>query len=254
MKLRWILLTLAFLAVSSITRAQQPPSPRPIAVDDLFGYLEVSDAQISPDAQFVAYTVGTTSLKEDKSESRIWMVPVAGGDAVALTAEGNSSSHARWSPDGKFVAFLSERNEGKTQVYLLNRLGGEAQRLTDTIQDVEDFAWSPDSKRLVLLLRDPTPEEIEAGASKGKDDSDDKSAKKTKTKGPWVIDRLQFKEDTVGYLDRRRTHLYVFTIATKASTQVTSGDYDDLDPRLVAGRQATRLRQQPLQARSRRQL
>ncbi len=65
------------------------------------------------------------------------MVPAAGGEAIPLTAEGDSSEHPRWSPDGKFLAFLSERNEGKTQVYLLNRLGGEAQRLTDTIQDVE---------------------------------------------------------------------------------------------------------------------
>ncbi len=103
-------------------------------MDDLFGLQDVSDSQISPDGQFVAYIVGSTNLKEDKAESRIWMVPIAGGDAIPLTAEDSSSSHPRWSPDGKFLAFLSERDEGKTQVYLLNRLGGEAQRLTDTAQ------------------------------------------------------------------------------------------------------------------------
>src|SRR5208282_6772481 len=105
---------------------------------------------------------------------------------------------------------LSERSEGKTQVYLLNRLGGEAQRLTDTIQNVEAFEWAPDSKRLVLVLRDPSPEELEEAASKGKEEGDSKAAsssKKSKAQRPWVIDRLLYKADTVGYLDRRRTHL-----------------------------------------------
>ena len=102
-------------------------------------------------------------------------------------------------------------------MYLLNRQGGEAQQLTDTIQDVDDFAWSPDGKRLVLILRDPSPEETRGCRAKDKDeDGADKpgSARKPKSQPPWVIDRLYFKEDTVGYLERRRTHLYVFDIAS----------------------------------------
>ena len=219
---------LAF-SLSLAAPAQNPPAqPRPVTVDDLFQIREVSDPQVSHDAQFVAYTVKTMLLKEDKSEERIWTVPAAGGDAVAMTAEGVSSSHARWSHDGKYLAFLSARNEGKTQVWLLNRSGGEAQRLTDTPQDVDDFIWSPDSTRIVVILRDPSEEELAAAKTKDKD-ADDKD-KKPKTKKPWVIDRLQFKVDEVGYLDRRRTHLYVLDLATKALTQITSGDYDDAQP------------------------
>ena len=233
MKLRLVVLLLAIGAGSSITAAQQPTAPRPIGVDDFFGYREARDPQVTPDGQYVAYTVSSTSLKDDKSETRIYMVPAAGGEAIALTAEGVSSESPRWSPDGKFLAFLSERSEGKTQVYLLNRLGGEAQRLTDTIQNVESFEWAPDSKRLVLVLRDPSPEELEATANKGKEDGEDKasgSSKKSKAQRPWVIDRVLFKADTVGYLDRRRTHLYVFDVASKSLSQVSSGDYDDSDP------------------------
>jgi dipeptidyl aminopeptidase/acylaminoacyl peptidase len=167
------------------------------------------------------------------------MIPTAGGEAVPLTSEEVSSDHPRWSPDGKFLGFLSERkqtngSEGKTQLYLLNRLGGEAQRLTDTVQDVEDFAWSPKGKRLVLVLRDPSREELEAAASKAKekdeDGADKPGTKKAKAQRPWVIDRLYFKEDTIGYLDRRRTHLYVFDLASKGMTEVSSGDYDDTAP------------------------
>ena len=214
-----------------------PPAPRAVTVDDVFQIRDVRDPQISADGKWVAYAVSTASLKEDKNETRIWMVPAAGGDAVVMTSEDVSSSHARWSPDGKYLSFLSKRNDGKTQVWLLNRMGGEAQRLTETVQDVDDFAWSPDSKRLVLVLRDPTPEELEEAKNKDKDkpgseskDSKDAKPKKPKTPPPFVVDRYRFKTDTVGYLDRRRTHLYVFDVATKAAVQVTSGDFDDDQP------------------------
>ena len=166
------------LSSPSLAGAQ---APRPITVDDYFQVREVDDPQISADGQWVAYTVSTSSLKDDEDKTRIWMVPTAGGDAVPLTPEEVSSEHPRWSPDGKYLAFLSKRDEGKTQVWLLNRLGGEAQRLTETIQDVKDFAWSPDSKRLVLVLQDPTPEDLEAAKEKPRRKA---RAKRSRTRSP----------------------------------------------------------------------
>ena len=135
-----------------------PPVLRPITIEDYFQIQTVHDPQLSPDAQWVAYTIDKSSLKTDKNESRIWMISASGGETLAMTADGLSSSHPRWSPDGKFLAFLSERKGGQTQIWLLNRQGGEAQQLTDTPQDVEDFAWAPDGRRMVLVLKDPTPE------------------------------------------------------------------------------------------------
>src|SRR5690348_10249640 len=96
-----------------------PAAPRNITIDDYFQIRDVSQPEISPDGQWVAYAVRTRMLKEDKNEQRLWMISTHGGDPIPLTAESVSSSHPRWSPDGKYLAFLSSRNNGKTQVWLL---------------------------------------------------------------------------------------------------------------------------------------
>ncbi len=197
-----------------------PASPRSLAVDDFFKIRGVDDPQISPDGRWVAYTVATSDLEKDKMKTRVWMVPAAGGEAVAMTADERPASHPRWSPDNRFLAFLAAPKDGEDQVWTLFREGGEAVQVTDTAQGVSEFEWSPDGRRMVLVLQDPTPVQLTVKAG----------GKKPENPPPWVITRRQFKQDYVGYLDSRRTHLFVLDLKTKSLTQITSGDYDDTQP------------------------
>ena len=211
------------LSILAILAQGPAPATRVLTVDDLFRIQRVSDPRVSPDGRWVAYVVSTPDLAADKSTSRIWMVAVAGGDPIPLTTKGSSASSPRWSPDGKYLGFLATRGEdAESQVWLLNRLGGEAEQLTTVKQGVGGFVWSPDGGRLALEIDDQTPEQAGDTTWIGA---------KAKTPRPHVIDRLQFKRDGTGYLDRRRTHIYVFDVATKAAArQITSGDWDDEGP------------------------
>jgi dipeptidyl aminopeptidase/acylaminoacyl peptidase len=187
-------------------------SPRPLEIDDLFRIQRVGEPQLSPDGKWVAYTVSNTSLDEGKSGTRLWMVPLAGGEALPMTLEGTAVSRPRWSPDGRYLSFMAARNGGKSQVWALDRRGGEARALAEIEQGVSGYDWSPDGKRLLLSLRDP----------------EEKKEGKKGAKEPYVVDRLQFKRDGTGYLtDSRRTHLYVYELATRRLTQITSGPHDD---------------------------
>src|SRR5580704_13125522 len=185
----FVLVSLA-LGLALSLRAQESnqksasTTPRSITIDDFFQIRDVSQPEMSPDGQWVAYAVRTRMLKEDKNEQRLWMISIHGGEAIPMTAEGVSSSHPRWSPDGKYLAFLSTRNAGKPQVWLLNRLGGEAVALTETVQGVDDFEWSPDSTRIVLILQDPKPENNESTKEKEKDKEKDKEKPAAKPKTP----------------------------------------------------------------------
>lgn len=215
MKTIQLSIVLFVCAIVSIpaTMAQQEAERRLLTPEDFFALKQVGSPVLSPDGNWVAYTVRETSLEDNSSETRIYMAATEGEEILPMTGVGTSASSPAWSPDGKYLSFLASRNDGETQVWALDRRGGEAVQLTEIEQGVSDYAWSPDASKLALLITD--------SAEESEDDDEPQ---------PWVIDRLQFKRDYAGYLDRLRTHLYVQDLMTEEVTQLTSGDYDDSQP------------------------
>jgi dipeptidyl aminopeptidase/acylaminoacyl peptidase len=199
--------------------------------EDVHRIKNVGDVAISPDGEWVAYRVGTTDPDKDETSSDLFMVSWDGSTRIQLTHTADSGErHPRFSPDGKYLAFIAARNDGKSddgddpkgksQVWLLNRSGGEAQRLTEMPGGVSGFEWSPDSARLVLESFDPEEE----------DDADETDEPSHDTPKPIVVDRYLFKSDGLDWLGHRYERLYLFDVATKEASLLTPGNFDSSQP------------------------
>lgn len=211
-------------ASNAVDGIQEKEKSRSLTVDHILNLQTPKDIQLSPEGDWVAYTVKSNDEEKDKGFSQIWISSVDGKSTVPMTASYASASSPRWNPNGSTLAFLGKRGEdkdAKKQVWLLDRRGGEAQQYSNVKQGVKSFVWAPDGKSMALLIQDPKPED--------KDSNDDKKKDEKEKPKPWVIDRLQFKADYVGYLDRRRKHIYLHN-GKGEPLQITSGDYDDSEP------------------------
>src|SRR5579859_3250579 len=140
--LRSFLLSLGVVGVGMTLHAQ-PPVKRPLRPGDIYRLPALSDAQLSPDGNWVSYTVSTIDSLKDSRNSDIWMVSWDGSQDIQLTNSPESESRARWSPDGKWLSFLSSRPAGApeakgAQVWLIDRRGGEGKRLTALKTGVND--------------------------------------------------------------------------------------------------------------------
>lgn len=194
-------------------RAADAPKKRDITLDDLARIQRVSAPVVSPDGQWILYTVSQIDTKEDKSLSHLWMVKWDGSVRLQLTFDEEGASAPKFSPDGKYISFLSSRpGPAKgNQLWVMDRRGGEAQQMTAiTDKEIEGYAWSPDAKTLLLAMRP----KLEPDAEEGKPPAPPK---------PIVIDRYHFKQDVHGYIhDEDWITLYLYDIATKKTEKLTT--------------------------------
>jgi dipeptidyl aminopeptidase/acylaminoacyl peptidase len=191
---------------------------RPVVSRDLLRLRDVSDPQLSPDGAWVAYTVATADTVRDRRDRDIWMTSWDGARSVRVTSSPDPEHAPRWSPDGRYLAFLSARQDPHEadQLWLLDRAGGEPERVTNLPGGISEYAWSPDGRRIALVASDPPADSLPAGADSGQ-----------RRPRPMVIDRFVFKYDGIGFLGREREHLYLFDLATRHAEQVTPGPYDE---------------------------
>jgi dipeptidyl aminopeptidase/acylaminoacyl peptidase len=214
--MRTLLLVLALFAAGDALAAGK----RAMTLADVHRLRDVGEPALSPDGKWLLYTVTSDELAWDRQVSEVWRVAAGGGPETRLTqASPKSSWAAQYSPDGRWIAFLSDRGDDETtQVWRMPADGGEAQALTGFKGSVSEFAWSPDSKQLALIVAD----DPEAPAKLP--DGEDGPAR------PIVTTRLQFKDDSTGYLDGKRAHLHLFEIATKKDALLTPGQHDEWSP------------------------
>ena len=208
------------LVLALALRAGLASAQRPVEPADLARERTVSDPQVSPDGAWVAYTVTVSDTVRDEDDDDIWLASWDGSQQIQLTRRPGVDHLPRWSPDGRYLAFLSDRDDPleRAQVWLLDRRGGEPERVLTMPGGVSDLAWSPDGRRLAIIASDPDPD------ARTPDDTTSRAPK------PIVIDRFQFKEDGTGWLREFHDHLYLVDLATKAATRVVSGDYDEGQP------------------------
>ena len=205
-----------------------PAAARPMEVEDLFRAKRVSDPQISPDGASVAYTVTEVDKAENRSQSDIWILPSTGGEPRRLTSSPKHDRHPRWSPDGKWIAFESNR-AGEFQVYLIPISGGEATQLTSISTEAQQPIWSPDGQRIAFVSAvfpefSEKPFQESDAANKAKLEQREKS----KVKGRVIQSLLYRHWDS--WVEGKRQHLFVVPVrngtATGEPKDVTPGDRD----------------------------
>jgi dipeptidyl aminopeptidase/acylaminoacyl peptidase len=207
------LLCIALLLAALPAISADAPKKRDITLDDLARFQRVGDPVVAPQGDWVVYTVSQTDTKDDKGRTHLWMVKWDGSVRLQLTFDKEDASAPRFSPDGRYISFLSSRPGAAkgAQVWVLDRRGGEADQLTAiTGQEIEGYIWSPDSKKLLLTLHpkaEPDPEE-------GKPPVPPK---------PFVIDRYHFKQDVQGYLRNDAwDSFYLYDLESKKADKLTT--------------------------------
>ena len=198
------------MAQETAKRAQAAASTVP-TIDQSLEWQSAFNPKISPDGKRVVYEVQKTNWGENAFERNLWIADVGSGETHALTTAKKSSTNPAWSPDGKWIAFLSDRSgqiagtaEGKKQLYVISADGGEAQQVTKVESDVNDFEWAPDSKRIAFSMSDP----------------DSKAMKDRKEK---------YGDYSVVHSDYQMTHLWTVEFSSGSSTaaepkRLTEGD------------------------------
>ena len=210
----------ALSVLGAAAAAAAPAGGRPFRFDELASVKRVGGFTVSPDGQWVVYSLGIADVDENRVKSGLWLQAVSGGEPRKLTAGEKRDSDPKFSPDGKRLAFLSNR-DGSSQIYLLDLSGGEPVKTTSFPAEINGFRWSPDGSAFVFTT-DVFPDCPDADC----DEKKFKEREKSKTKAR-VAERLLFRHWD-SWKDGLRTHVWRIPVsgATSTAVDLTPGDRD----------------------------
>lgn len=223
-------LRLASLAcAAAFTLAAASLFARPLELEDMFRLHRVSDPQLSPDGAQVVFTVTDPLKAENRTNSDLWIVSTAGGEPRKLTSSPKHDRHARWSPDGKWIAFESNR-EGGFQIWLMPAAGGEARKLTNLSTEATQPVWSPTGDKLAFVSAvfaefSDKPFAESDKLNKEKLDAREKNPVKGRT-----FDKLLYRHWD-SWVDDKRQHVFVVGVKDGVAGEprdVTPGDNDGI--------------------------
>jgi len=230
---------------------------RNITEKDLFDFVWIGDAQVSPDGARVAFVRVTVNEKKEGYNTSIWMVSTSGNEAPHRLTSGDRDSTPRWSPDGKYLVFTrSTEKEGKPeppQLCMLSMAGGDAFVFTNLPKGAGDPRWSPDGK-LIVFASSSNPDDLEKAEKKKRKDEEKRPANASPSVSPakedlskkaeadneresdvHVITRAVYRSNEEGYLDfKRPQHFWIVTAPHNPDEkvqpkQLTSGRFSEDD-------------------------
>lgn len=202
-----------------------PPSKkRTITAEDLYDIQIISNVRLSPDGENAVYTVQRVDQEKEKKYTNLWIAPTQTVGPRQFTYGDQNDAHPRWSPDGRQIAFLSNRGnaEKPAQIYLLPFKGGEASPLTEIEGEIGGFVWSPDGSQFVCTVRKTDSDVLER--------EEDEQKKKLGTVAR-RYERVFYKLDGYGYLPKERTHLWIVDAQSGEARQITDHPiFDETNP------------------------
>lgn len=223
---RRLCLAAAALGCIVLSTAPHAAAKRSITETDLFRFTWIADPQIAPDGTAVAFVDVVANENENRYESAIYSVPSAGGAEPQRLTAGNRDTSPRWSPDGKWLAFVrAPEKDGQPQppqLYLMRTNGGEARALTDLPKGASSPVWSPDSRSLAF-----------SSATLDDDLKKTEPPKDGHKSDVRVITRPVYRSNgNPTYVDPdRKSHIWIAELAEDgagaAIRQVTKGEFDE---------------------------
>lgn len=202
-----LLLSIFSFLMTSLVFAQVP--------NDVYKMESVSRPKISPEGSWILYSQSKIDVAKDRAVSKLYMMSADGKETVTLTEQTKGVGNYQWSPDGKYISYLSKGKDedNGSQLFLMDRRGGEGIQVSDIKGEIEDYIWFNNGKKVVMVIKDFNYADTA----------------KSKIRTPYEISRYKFKQDYEGYLDNRKTHLYTFDITTKKLDTLTTGNYNESD-------------------------